>query len=498
MTTAAQRFFARSVLRLLQLLSLLAVWIGLSNVNAFMRALEAWGQGAISLPALCWKILPVTGCLIPAVVCLVGAQLALRHVKIPTHHPNEPWMANPMWAERHIRLGNRGVFWGMCACLLSYFGIAVPLAIGTEKTAIMVVMGAVGLMLLGIANMFWRNRKWNTAELRLAANPGVVGGPFCGVAILKESFPAGTVFEISLQCKQTTSGSVSRRGGSQSSKTETVWSSTLFIDKPLPSEAPDRTLIPCSFAIPFECTPTSEGNASARCTTSWLLSVNQKARVGSGGAIFEVPVYRTQESRSDFTLDKNPLAPFEQQVDLEAVLKRVQMTRTPLPGGGVQLTFGIWDGEAAYSLALLALVCGAGILACVWFITSAYGIAFAALLPAIILASCLYSLLDMSLWRSSLKIEANELRGESGWRGFRETLVASMSDEPRFSSEFEFRRENREWRRVVLHLPATQREGIVSSAASMTLVRRLESEAEAAAVVQWLRREVGLSDISSI
>lgn len=47
--------------------------------------------------------------------------------------------------------------------------------------------------------ILWINRHWSRSELRLSTLPGVVGGPFAGVAILHQTFPAGNVIEVNLK-----------------------------------------------------------------------------------------------------------------------------------------------------------------------------------------------------------------------------------------------------------------------------------------------------------
>jgi hypothetical protein len=498
MSSPGSTFFLRISLRAFQLFCLLFVLTGLANINSLMVAIDAVMKGAMSIPSLCWKILPVTGPLIPAVSFIVATQLVLQNLRPSTHKPSEPWMANPMWAAKHIRLSNRGLFWGMAGFFLFYFGIGVPLAIATEKTAIQVAFGVIGLALFGISTVFYRNRRWNSAELRIAMVPGVIGGPFSGVAILQQSFPAGTAFDVCLKCQETSSFRSSSHGGGTSSKTETIWSSTISIDKPLPPDRPNRTLIPFSFAVPFECKPTSDWSASSKSLINWHLVVNEKAKVGYGGSVFNVPVYRTSDSCPHFTLDTELIAPFEQQVDLQAVLGRLNMTLEPLAGGGKRLTFRVWNGKVAFSMVSLVLLCVAGVFACFWFIANLYAAAFAAILPGVLMLAGLYSLLDIFLWKSSLEINQNELSCKSGWPGFESSLVASKRDRPIFRSEFDFRKENGEWYRVVMFVPSKQHDGIITSDSAVTLVKQLDGRAEADAIAEWFRRETGISEDSML
>lgn len=489
MTYIPSGLFAKAALRGFQLLGILLLLIGLSNYNAMIGAIGAFAKGAISLPELCWKILPLTGPLIPAIGLIVGCQLLLRHMTRSPHDSKEPWMANPMWAAKHIRLSNRGLYWAAALSWLLYFGIAVPFAIATAMTPFRVICGLIGLVLLLITRVFWLNRKWNCAELRMAQVPGVVGGPFSGVAILQQSFPEGTAFDVCLKCEQIKTYR-STSGGGTSTNTETVWSSTNSIDKLLPADAPDRTLIPFGFAIPFDCEPTSVSTSTTKTITHWRLVVNQKDKVGFGGSVFTVPIFVTPESRPDFQLDKELYAAFEQQVDVESVLARFQMKTEQIAGPGQRLTFGLWDVQGVYSIALLSLICTSIIVALFWFVPNILGAAFASIFPGILLIAGWYMLLDMLLWGSMIEISPNKLLCVSGWRGMRRALAIDQPSMAEFRSVFDFRKENGESYRVDLHLPEHQSEGVLVSASHLTVIKQLKGRAEAEAVALWLNNHI--------
>jgi hypothetical protein len=119
------------------------------------------------------------------------------------HDAKEPWMANPMWAEKHIRLDNCGLFLSVAIAWLVFLSIAAPFAVATTTTPFLAMCCIFAIALLLITRVFGLNRKWNTAELRMAEVPGMIGGPFSGVAILQQSFPAGTAFDVCLKCEQT-------------------------------------------------------------------------------------------------------------------------------------------------------------------------------------------------------------------------------------------------------------------------------------------------------
>jgi hypothetical protein len=199
--SSTTRFIVRVVLRLLQLCCLYFLFHGIANIDPMITAIKAWLNGDASVADVCWKILPVTAEILPALGVFAVVQVLLGVIKPTTHDPSEPWMANPMWADRHIRLNNKGTFWAIVWLVMVYLGIIVPFCFAIQKTPFLVLCGIFGVAIMLFARVFWLNRKWNTAELRMADLPGVIGGPFSGVAILQEAFPAGTAFDLCLKCE---------------------------------------------------------------------------------------------------------------------------------------------------------------------------------------------------------------------------------------------------------------------------------------------------------
>lgn len=397
-----------------------------------------------------------------------------------------------MWAAKHIRLSNRGPILTLFFFASLLVLVVAPFAVAIQKTPFFVVSGVFGAVLMLIARVVWMNRKWNTAELRMAAVPGVIGGPFAGVAILPQLFPGDAAFDVCLKCIQTKTSRPSSGSGPTTSTTETAWSSTITVRKPPPADAPHRTFVPFAFAIPFDCEPTSDMYSRSQTLTSWNLVVAEHDQVGFGGAVFTVPVFRTADSRQDFQLHEQLTAPFEGQVDLQAVLARVQVQNDSPTRSGNRLEFGIWDRRAALVMALCFLVCLGLIGTFFWIVPTFFGACFASLFPSVALFAVSYRLLDLTLWCSSLEFGDEELRVVSGWRGRQESLVASRASAPEFVSEFDSRKQNGEWYRVVFSARSPKQDGLGDGAVCITLVRQLDGRAEAEAVARWLRQAAQL------
>jgi hypothetical protein len=466
---------------------------GFSKVSPLIVAVQSAWSGEASVAEVCWKILSVTGPLFMAIFVFATLNLLKGTIKPAPKDPSQAWLANPMWAAKHIRLDNRGPFWIVVLLLLFYLAIVVPFSIASGKTPFYVFCGVLGLVLLLVARVFWLNRKWNSAELRMAEVPGVIGGPFSGVAILQQSFPAGTAFDLCLKCEKSESHRAEGRSSSEGrttdlkTTTETVWSSTITVDKPLPSSAPNQTHLPFSFAIPFDCEPTSD--FKNKRLHAWYLVVRERGKVGYGGSVFTVPVFKTEESRPDFELDDELIEPFKVEVDVHTVLARVGLKTEDLAGERRSLLVQKWDLMAAVSMGMTSLVCMTMIVASFWYIRPIWGALFVAAIPAILCFSVGYAFLDMLLWRSLIEIERNGLSCESGWMGFRKSLTFNGPAMPVFKAELDRVKENGEWYRVDACKRHEDTEIDVKYEDAIPLIKKLDGRAEAEAVAEWLAKQ---------
>ncbi len=488
--SATQRFVANAAIRLFQLFCALFVLTGIVQIQPLLAAIALRQSGDISISDLCWKILAVTGPLIPSVVFIAAAELLVRSIKSYKHDPARPWLSNPMWAAKHIRLSNQRPTVAILAGMLFYLGIAVPLVVATEKTPFMVFGGILGLLLFGFSRMFWLNRRWNTAELRMAEVPGVIGGPFAGVAILQQTFPAGTPFEIRLVCMETYRSDGDDDGGA--SPPRVAWSSTIYIDKPIPSNVPNQTWIPFSFAIPFGCHESTDWTTKTDTTTNWNLVVKLKDTPSSGEAVFSVPVYRTAQSRPNFKLDESLVAPFEVSVEAESVLRRFNMRRLALPDGREQITFSLWNGTTLKAGIGLGLASVLSVFACFWFIPNYVIAAFVAFIPSFIVFAVGYTLVEMLLWKSLIELSAEEVHCESGLAGFRRSLRTSRSPLPEAISVIDYLHEKSEWYQVEIHAAVIDKpnrletDKAMHDATSLILLKRINNRAESEAIAEWL------------
>ncbi|MBL8819732.1 MAG: hypothetical protein JNL58_27150 [Planctomyces sp.] len=496
---------ARIALRFIQLILLLVIVSGLSNVRPLVEVFQE--NGPVNWTNVCRKIVAVSGPVFPSVVVLAGLQALIRYLTTVKVNPSQPWLSNPEWAAKHIRLNNRGITITILIFAAGYLTVFVPLAVLSETRPLQIIIGVIGLVLLLMGRVFWMNRKWNTAELRMAQVPGVIGGPFTGVVTLQQDFPSGTPFEVCLKCERTHRSRSSRSGSRSDSRTTTIWSSTLYIDKPLNSE-PGKTNIPFSFAIPFDSRSTTsflDGNSDVYC---WMVVVNIKDTPNAGGSVFPVPIFRTEESREDYRLSDELIAPYLQEVDVDAVLARIGMRRSVSKSGHDQLEFFRRDFTALAALFVMTVLCAVGVYLSFKSISASGSAAFVALFPGLLAALFTYLMVDMLFWKASIELSPEELRFSTGIAGFRQHGRAPRGPLTKILCELDFHKQNGEWWCLKIEPPPAMEiftdETVVTrfrtvhdaddalfpiKGIPLKIVKHLNGRNEAEAVQKWLAGE---------
>ena len=490
------------ILRIFQAAGLLAIWAGLqqimplANEIASIRDGEPWTLGS-----LCARIAAVTGPLVTAVVVIWLLELAIRYMAEERQrgqaHPTEPWLANRQWAAKHIRLSNKPLVIGACCFLALYLFVALPLAIASEKTPLMVFAGIFGLVALLILRMMWLNRTWNRAELRISTLPGVIGGPFAGAVILHETFPADTVFDVNLKCEL----SYTTRVGKESRTERTdLWSFTILIARPLQGSAPGTTALPVNFAIPFDARPTSSRDNE---TVRWSLRVQKKEEVSTGGAVFEVPVFRTADSRSDYEVDNTLLQEHLAVIDHSAILRRFGLREQQLSADHLRLHFREFDPSIFWTLVVMSVgaVCA---LAAMWhWIRDFNTLLIAMAFPAVFLLMFLYGIVYMLFWRctidlfttidkdqpetlAELQVPTKQTRtivAESGIWGLRKSIRIAADRRTAFRCKLEHRANEKESWSLLLTDPEH----------SLKILGTLNNASEAQAAGEYLAEKLGIS-----
>src|SRR5262249_7676763 len=216
----------------------------------------------------------------------------------------------------------------ICLAALGIFGfVIVPVGLWMKSrmpdAPIYIGLGVLGLFLLALMRMTWLNRRWGRSELEILTLPGVIGGPFRGTVILSESLTEGTALRVSLNCIRTRTVRMYPSGNRQST-TDTIWQDQKILVTAISMARPNGVAIPCSFAIPYSCEPTSldtigfssspESDPDEHVSIHWQLSVGMKDLVDVRQVTFEVPVFQTEKSSPGYKEDVAVDAPFLEPV----------------------------------------------------------------------------------------------------------------------------------------------------------------------------------------
>lgn len=387
------------LLRILQFLCIGGIVIGGFQFLPLSSEIGSVFEGQpLALPRLCGRIAAFTGPVAVALIVMALLEMAIRHTRqesrLKAAHPTEPWLWKPQWAAKHMRLSNKPLLIAWLCVAVLYLLVGVPLAVFTEKQPLIIFAAVLGGVLLLALRMLWMGRQWNRAELRIATLPGVVGGPFSGAVILQQTFPPDTVFDANLKCQQS---STHRRGKTSETKHTDLWSSTIYVQHPLPGSPKGTTALPVAFAIPFDAQPTRNKSGDV---IRWILSVQKKEDVSTGGASFEIPVYCTADSRRNYQLDPALMRSHLATMDPAAVLKRFALKTQNLSAEHVRYQFREFDFSIFATLIVMSLML-IGALVPMWlWIKDGNTRFFAMMFPVVFLLMFLYGIIHMLFWRS--------------------------------------------------------------------------------------------------
>lgn len=480
--------------RFLQLVGLLIAVVGLGRAGPLYETVQAIiaKRQPLNHGDLAAKILPVTTPVLVGLLIVYVVQLAMRFwidfAARQAAHPNQPWMWRKDWADQHIKFSSRGAVIGMTIAWLCYLLVGVPLAVmlASQKNPGMVYSfaGAIGLFLLLFSRVLWLGRKWSNAELRLAANPGVVGGPISGVIILKEPFPAGTVFRIALRCEQTESRAESDSGPS----TKVEWQDQKLLDRTIESE-PSQTALPFHFAIPFDSTPTSEHTITrnkgfvdqrlARISYQWYVEASLRDN-SLDKARFEVPVFETPDSSPHYKADESLVDEYRHKPEALAVLQKIGCAEEPI-GKGKRWRFHIYRRDIFVTLVVMEILIAAGLTANFLWVRPWPVPFFIALIPAVMGALMLYGMFEMLFWQSTLTITADTIEIEAGYAGFRRKYAYPRDEPPYTRVHKEFETQNGP--------PMFCVQFETPDGKHVNLVKKVDGNEDATAIREWLKSQ---------
>ena len=223
-----------------------------------------------------------------------------------------PWLEFPQWKDGIVRTNIKQEFFsslGLSFFLSIVYGILVVKFFGnffdTQTCYFIIGFPSLLLILLLPLNryLFWK--KYGDVELHLGTFPGLIGGKFSGAIKIPKSVVPETPFKLTLACEQCIS---TGSGKNSRSKNTTLWESTQTITPRLLQENADLRILPVLFEIPYETLSSQEEvivdeDLEITEEIEWLLSASAETPGIDFCVTFQVPIFKTSESRPDFQLD---------------------------------------------------------------------------------------------------------------------------------------------------------------------------------------------------
>jgi hypothetical protein len=232
---------------------------------------------------------------------LWGSKLLQRQNRIQVEHPTEPWLWREDWAQGRANSKTRpgmiagwvfAVFWNAVSMPIAF--LVLPAA-AKQKGPIVylaLIFPGIGIFLLISAiRKTIAYFEFGKTFFEMASVPGVVGRELKGV--IQARFPHSPDHGVHLRLScvhRVTSGS----GNSQSTTERILWRDEADLSSAHLYPGPAGTAIPVSFPIPLDAQPTEKLNA--RDEFSWVLEALADVPGVNYHDIFEVPVFRTQQT----------------------------------------------------------------------------------------------------------------------------------------------------------------------------------------------------------
>jgi hypothetical protein len=388
---------------------------------------------------------------------MAGALVSARRTaSTPDAPENEPWKARADWASgRILDAGGAAVVVPVLAVVAIWWWIAsAPLStklIGLLRTAespwrwVTLSFPAVGaLLLIALLYQIVRRRKYGESVLQLAATPGVVGGQLAGMVQIPRQIHADGGFRLKLSCMER----VLKRDNE--SHEEAIWQDEQIVAEPIVDPALGTTALPFMFAIPFEAQETSL-SGTKRCI-AWLLHVTANVPGVNYNARFEVPVFKTPESRGDFKPDEQLLADYVAAPPRDLVLRGAGIVKEPLPGEGVRLVFpALRNWKSALFVTVFLAFWSAAIWAMIQFrVPIIFPIVF-----GLIDLLVLWGALELWLYRSVVEARKDGLCWRGGLLGIGRTHTLAAEDLRRFTTSESMSSGHHVWK----HLEVVPRQG---------------------------------------
>jgi hypothetical protein len=230
---------------------------------------------------------------------LFGGRIYQRTLRLQAEHPSEPWLWRADWAQGRVQSKTRGNMIARWVFAIFWNAVSMPVAylVTTQGVTNPAAYLALIFPVIGVFLLFYAIRQslayfeFGKTYFEMASVPGVIGRELRGVVQARFPHSPDHGIHLRLSCvHRVTSGS----GNSQSTMESIVWRDEADLSSAQLCPGPTGTSFPVSFHIPAEAQATQK--LSPRDEYAWLLEALADVPGVDYHDIFEVPVFRTQQS----------------------------------------------------------------------------------------------------------------------------------------------------------------------------------------------------------
>jgi hypothetical protein len=293
------------------------------------------GNGPVWLPLIFGVVFCGVGFGLMA-AALFGSRIHQRELRQEAEHPSQPWLWRKDWAAGRIPSQTRSNMIGAWIFAAIWSLVSAPMlyvipqqAAKDPKVYIGAIFPVVGVFqLIRAVRQTLAYTEFGRTYFEMPSIPGVIGRHLQGTIQARFPHSPDHGIHLRLSCvNRVTTGS----GDSQSTSEHILWRDEADLTSAQVYPGPAGTAIPIDFRIPWDA-PASE-KRSPRNETLWLLEAIADVPGVDYHDIFEVPVFRTQQTPAQPDPEAEPVGTHE-------VTQPRMMTVTVQPSdGGTEFFF---------------------------------------------------------------------------------------------------------------------------------------------------------------
>jgi hypothetical protein len=389
--------------------------------------------------------------------------------------PDRPWLWKRQWRAEVIRGEGRrhwltwlAGYWIVVA-LPGFLGAVNAIAHGSLLAVFGLIIPGLGFWIARSAYRdFRRQRVYGRRRIVLDRFPFITGGRTSGQIQIENGADPTAHWRLKLQCRR-------KRGSGEDATTDYPFETSGLIEESTTATDWGRTAIPFEFSIPSTAPQTTD---ASRLDIDWKLTLESSRLDPPLTDEFVIPVFRTDESVSDFVDEHTATRARDEEVldDIypDAPLLQANLRVQRLPNGKTIIEApAARDRKAIISLGIFVVLWMAGC-AAVWNLDAPKLFPIIGGLCGLGLA---YLWLDLLLDSSYLEIDHGTLTFRNGWAGNGERHCLQLEDVRNVTTKSNMTAGDTSYPNVILHL---------KSAEQVTIMRLIRGQPAAQRIVETI------------